>query len=348
MFSLCACRCRHHWTAIAASYVLASFSATTLFFGGTWLDGIIAGFLGLVVYVGGTFCEKYHGLAEIECFISSFLVSSISSFLDRYAFHGRLCLFGQLFGGVVWLLPGLSITIAILEIYSRMIVYGSSRLMYGISQALQLGFGLAVGYKVIYTELEIPESFENGCHSPIDPLFGFLLLPIAAASMGVIINADWNQLPGMIMCAGVGQFVSFWLKDGRAHLGEEAVPLIAALCATATARLFAYYTKQRPLVYIIGGLLVLVPGGVGVRGMSQMWSGNSSTGMEFTFKMLMIGVSLAIGVFVALIPRKQWLIKKPNQAPNVLASDDSSVTTKLLLSPVSNDSTQIVGSTENV
>jgi hypothetical protein len=28
-----------------------------------------------------------------------------------------------------------------------------------------------------------------------------------------------------------------------------------------------------------------------------MWTGNSTQGMEFTFKMIMIGVSLAIGMF---------------------------------------------------
>jgi hypothetical protein len=31
-----------------------------------------------------------------------------------------------------------------------------------------------------------------------------------------------------------------------------------------------------------------------------MWSGNTENGLQFTFKMLMIGVSLAIGVFAGL------------------------------------------------
>jgi hypothetical protein len=32
--------------------------------------------------------------------------------------------------------------------------------------------------------------------------------------------------------------------------------------------------------------------------MSQMWSGDTQSGLDFTFRMIMIGVSLAIGMFV--------------------------------------------------
>ena len=49
-------------------------------------------------------------------------------------------------------------------------------------------------------------------------------------------------------------------------------------------------TNERPLVYIVSGLLVLVPGGVGVRGsFVATLSGNASTGMIFTTEMVMIG-----------------------------------------------------------
>jgi hypothetical protein len=83
-------------------------------------------------------CEQYQGLSEVEFFLRSFLLSLISSLLDKYVYNNKLCQFGQLFGGIVWLLPGITITIGILEIFSKMIVYGSSRLIYGISLALQV------------------------------------------------------------------------------------------------------------------------------------------------------------------------------------------------------------------
>lgn len=300
----------YNWYTTALAYGAASFSSTTLFFGGTWLDGGWAFVFGLLVYGLSALCEQFYGLTEIQNFISSFVVALIASALDKYVYNHELCLYGQLFGGIVWLLPGITITIALLEIYSRMIVYGTSRLVYGISQASQLGFGLTFGCRLIFPHVEIPDSFVNGCRDPVNAGFGFLLLPLATVAFGIILNAQPRQLPGMIVCAGVGQIVGYAMSHASSET-EDATPFIAALAVTGAARLFARFCgKQRPLIYIISGLLVLVPGGIGVKGMSNMWSGDMQSGMEFTFKMVMIGVCLAVGVFLALLPRKNWMIVK--------------------------------------
>ena len=58
------------------------------------------------------------------------------------------------------------------------------------------------------------------------------------------------------------------------------------------------------------GLTVLVPGGIGVRGMSDMWSGDFESGLEFTFQMVLVSICLAIGIFLALLPRKSWCCKR--------------------------------------
>jgi hypothetical protein len=98
-------------------------------------------------------CEQYQGLSEVECFLSSFLLSLISSLLDKYVYNNKLCQFGQLFGGIVWLLPGITITIGILEIFSKMIVYESSRLIYGISLALQVRICLMLSVYCVRADL---------------------------------------------------------------------------------------------------------------------------------------------------------------------------------------------------
>jgi uncharacterized membrane protein YjjB (DUF3815 family) len=96
---------------------------------------------------------------------------------------------------------------------------------------------------------------------------------------------------------------------------SQSIPLICAMAVTVVARMYAALLHERPYCYIIAGLMILVPGGVGVRGkytvclqnislngvragMTQLWSGNASEGLQFTFRMINIGVSLAIGVFV--------------------------------------------------
>lgn len=58
--------------------------------------------LGLIVWACGMISAQLEGLAEIECFVSSFIVTCIACLLDKYVYNGELCLYGQLFGGIVW------------------------------------------------------------------------------------------------------------------------------------------------------------------------------------------------------------------------------------------------------
>mmetsp|Transcript_14366 Transcript_14366/g.15020 ORF Transcript_14366/g.15020 Transcript_14366/m.15020 type:complete len:496 (-) Transcript_14366:38-1525(-) len=303
------------WYIITMAYGLTSFAATLLFFGGDLRDGGWAFFLGLLVNFCGHLCAILPGLSEIECFVSPFIVSLTASIVDKFLFNQKLCLYGQLFGGIVWLLPGITITIGLLEIYSKMPMYGSARLVYGISLASQLGFGLTLGYMLASNSQQIPDSFINGCREPISIYYGFILLPIMATSFAIMISSAYRQIPGMILTCGVGVVTSHIALYYGA--GVAAIPFIASMTVTIIGRIYAYLDgNQRPFTYIITGLLVLVPGGVGVRGMSDMWSGNSQTGIEFTFRMLMVAVSLAMGMFIALIPSQKWFMIKVKTQSN--------------------------------
>ena len=107
-----------------------------------------------------------------------------------------MCLYAQLLGGIVWLLPGVGITTSLLEMYANMGVYGSSKLMMGIFSATQLGFGLQLGLRSVFQSLNPPDSFQNGCRDSVDVYWGFLLIPIAVISFAIILNAHYKQLPG--------------------------------------------------------------------------------------------------------------------------------------------------------
>lgn len=47
-------------------------------------------------------------------------------------------------------------------------------------------------------------TLSQGCRDPLPREFGFILLPMAIGGFGAIIGARFAQIPGMILCAGVG------------------------------------------------------------------------------------------------------------------------------------------------
>ncbi len=54
-----------------------------------------------------------------------------------------------------------------------------------------------------------------------------------------------------------------------------------------------------PLVMVLSGILLLVPGGIGVRGVEAMLKDDVLSGMGFVFNMLVVGLSITIGLLMS-------------------------------------------------
>eukprot|EP00808_Paulinella_micropora_P000830 g34817.t1 len=299
------------WAKVLAMGV-ASASTAGAFFGGQLTDLALSFAWGIIVAIVTQITYSMVGVAEIESFISAFLISYIGSLVDLHVFEEETCLYAQLLGGTVWLLPGVSITMSLMELYSNMVVFGSSRFVSGLGQSLQLGLGLAVGYKLALLQEGLPLSFEGGCealphYAPLPTWASYLLVPVAILSMDVIVETNAKQVFGTLLCGSVAYIIPMYLKPQGQVVGANTVPLVAALGMGLTARAYGRMIKHRPIIYVIGGTLVLVPGSVGVRGITAAMSGDGEVGgMELTFTMFVVGLCIGIGVFLARLPRKNW------------------------------------------
>ena len=326
---------------ICIAYACTSFTGSLLFFGGDFTDALIAAFLGVVVYFISFLCTLIEDLSQIECFLSSLVVSILSYLIETYIVSGR-CIFAQVFGGVVWMFPGVSIMIALLEIYSRSIVYGSARLVYAISLASQLGFGLAMGCGMCYPMKDMVNLFTSGCVSPYPPIFKVLFLPIMSISMALIYGCSKSHFPGVVLVSGSGVYAGAWAQSAMTSysIAESVSCVFAAAVVTLMSRILGRITGHNYIIYLSTGILVLVPGSIGVRGMSEMWSGDMNGGIIFTFKMCLVGVSLAMGVFAALIPRGMLILMCTNQLESVPSGETRSGKMKIFHDPHRYDSFQ--------
>jgi uncharacterized membrane protein YjjB (DUF3815 family) len=181
--------------------MIASFTCAIAFYGGRWVDGAISFLFGLFVYYLDYLCNTVRGLSHIEGFLATTVISFVAFILSTHVLsplHISHCPYAQIFGAIVWLLPGITLSVSLLELYSSMIVYGASRLIYGIALAAQLGFGLGVGFYAANPGHPLPEDFTSGCLlTTSSPGVEFVLLLIASTAFSLICNAELKRLPGL-------------------------------------------------------------------------------------------------------------------------------------------------------
>ena len=113
-----------------------------------------------------------------------------------------LCAKAYLLGGSVFTFPGLMITLAFLELYSGQTMYGSTKLIHGICQASQIGFGLAMGYLIMAESSATPLSFEYGCSNPVDKVWDVIFIPLYTISLGIQFNST-NILQGLLLVRSI-------------------------------------------------------------------------------------------------------------------------------------------------
>jgi hypothetical protein len=91
---------------------------------------------------------------------------------------------------------------------------------------------------------------------------------VMAISVAVIISIRPTHFPGVCFVAGCGQLAGYMvehlvvLPGQSTSFKENAAPVIAAIAVTLAARLIG---QKHYFVYLVDGIMLLVPGGVGVK-----------------------------------------------------------------------------------
>jgi uncharacterized membrane protein YjjP (DUF1212 family) len=193
------------------------------------------------------------------------------------------------------LLPGLTLTTAVVELATANLVSGTARLMGGATTFLQLIFGVALGRALVAA---LPE----GPPPPVEGLPGpalLLALPVGAAGLTAILRARPRDVPWILLVCGVAVGAS---RLG-APLGAELGAFVAAFAVAVTAYAFARWRDRPASVLLVPGVLLLVPGSVGFLSLHALLEHDVSAAVQTMFRMFMVTMALAAGVLSATAVR---------------------------------------------
>lgn len=198
-------------------------------------------------------------------------------------------------GGLILLVPGLTITLSVSELSSRNYVSGSSRLMGGAMVVVVLAFGTAIG-KGLGGYLPDGPLMESWGSSGLSAWTVWPTLVMSALCFVVLFRAKPRDAFPITFAAAIGYGVSSWVGGlSGPEFGAFAGAFALALFGNAWSR----WKNQPSGVAIIPGLLLLVPGSLGVRGVSALMQEDVTSGAQATFGVVVIAVGIVAGLLSA-------------------------------------------------
>ncbi|CAO3645491.1 unnamed protein product [Cunninghamella blakesleeana] len=278
-------------------YVLSSAFIAPLFFNGSWTDCWVAGIFGLGVGIATFISERVLMFGNVFEMAVTIVVSIITLALHNYVCYSAVAL-----SAVVIALPGFSLTSAVMELSAKNLCSGAIHLIHAIIYIFFLAFGMGYGNTV--WELTHPgsdfkaASTMQTCSQPVDPLWYILMLPLACVGIGIVFGTTVKQYPAFTLNSAVGFAVYYFLAK---VVGPTSIitPSVGAFALGLTANIYGRITKRLTFVMLMGGIIILVPGSIGVRGAVSLFDGSENTGGMFAFQIIGIALSITLGLFLA-------------------------------------------------
>ncbi|MEL6345413.1 MAG: threonine/serine exporter family protein, partial [Myxococcota bacterium] len=234
-------------------------------------------------------------IARISALILAFVVAALAGGASIVLPVDRLAL---TLAALIVLLPGFSLTVALAELSTGHLSAGAARLSGVAVTFLHLSVGAAAGWALF------------GAGLPAEPptpwIFEPVIIVASAASLAILFQARFQDFGVIIVSAALAVYVS------RA-VSLMADPTVGAFGASLLLTLYSnIQARQRDVPASIAqmpGILLLVPGSVGFRGVGALMQNETLTGVHIAFTTIITAAALVAGMLIAnaLYPARREL-----------------------------------------
>ncbi len=274
-------------------------AGAAIFSGGGLREMAVAGGLGVLTGLCGELARRERWPPGIFQAIAAALVSFLAALSVRVL--GPVSLYTVTLAGLVVLLPGFTLTVALVELATRHLASGTARLMGALMTFMNLGFGLAAG-SLLAAELLGPVASATPLPPPAwTELLAFVIAPL---SFTWLLRAAPRDAP-WIIAIGVVAVESGRLGSNLA--GPELGMFVGALAVSFASALYMRFLHRPAEILLVPGIFMLVPGSIGFRSVEQLIGKNVVVGVETAFRMVFVAVALMAGMLIgnALAPRRR-------------------------------------------
>lgn len=165
---------------------------------------------------------------------------------------------------IIVFIPGLSLTTALEEITSKSLVSGTAKLFDALVSLFKQFFGVVLGLAVfsIFVDLK-PNVVVNDIPAWVD----YIAILFLAASLIPVFKIRLKDMPFCIMAGFASYYTALLLAS---TMGIMLSMFIGTLVAVSVSKLFTLLTQTPRLVFLVPGIIMLVPGSKAFIGLSSI------------------------------------------------------------------------------
>ncbi|MDD2744294.1 MAG: threonine/serine exporter family protein [Rhodocyclaceae bacterium] len=290
------------WRFVGMGFLLSA--SVALLLRGGWMEMLCGGLIGMFFVAGYLQFSRIPRLAPavpvILCALAATAAQGLAHWLPQQV------PFISAVAGIVLLLPGFMVTVAMSELATQNYLAGSGRLTGAFVLLFLMGAGLAIGTQISLAWMPPLPIVETATALPNWTIW------IAIAGLGISLLAVL-QAPLSSASVSVGACLLAWAVYSvvDARMGNVVGAFAGALAVASAGHLYEFVSKKPAALVQIPGLITLVPGSMGFRGVHALIHQDSSAGINLVTDMVMTGAVLAVGLLLAdnilplLFARKQ-------------------------------------------
>ncbi len=250
---------------------------------------------GIVMALANTFFKHVH----IRYFVINMLQSIfmvIAAYFASYVSKGAVNTQIVVAASIAPMLPGLAMTNAVRDTIQGDYVSGGGRLIEATVKTLSLVLGVTVGL-IIGRYIPTFGSSTEEVGDSIPP-WGILILAALLISAGYCIIMEVS-LKFLVFSACIGAFgrIMYMLLI-RFGMSDTVSVFVAAAIITFLAQISARIAKAPTSLFLISGIMLLVPGTFMYDSVTQFLNKNNSGGLESLFTALFIAGAISLAIFL--------------------------------------------------
>jgi uncharacterized membrane protein YjjP (DUF1212 family) len=278
------------WATVLAPGIATG--AAAIFFAGNLTEAVVATVLGWVLGGLSALLRARPALRVFENFLGGAVISTCAAVATRLA--PSLSREVLVLSGIIVLVPGMTLTTGMNELTHRNLVSGTARLMDAVITLVSLVLGLAVVVG-IEGQFGAPVAAAEP-HPGLGLAAQIVAVLLAGVGFAIRLGVPRELLPGALLSCAVAWGSTLWLSP---RLPGAPAALAGAFLVTALSNAMARAAERPSRVFLLPGLVLLVPGVFAFRSLDLLLRGDTMAGAAQVGTLLLTAGALVTGLAVA-------------------------------------------------